>query len=108
MISEWHIERKENSLLLGIATEDAILDVVTDHNLLSNCLAMLESPHIGLVDTQLGHFGIYPVRLNLHHDDTVSIFIDGPDFEPPRQLSAAIFIDKGGLTRILQEAKISN
>jgi hypothetical protein len=108
MISEWHIQRKGDSLLLGIAIKEAVLDVVTDQNLLLNCLTMLESPHKGLVSNQLGQFGIYPVTLNLHHDDTTSIFIDGPDFDPPRTLSAAIWVDKGGLIKILQKAKISN
>jgi len=64
---------------------------------------MLESPHLGLVDTRIGQFGEFPVTLNLHHDDTVSIFVDGPDFDSGRNQSAAIWVDKYRLQEILRE-----
>src|SRR5207247_5182348 len=103
MITEWQVQRRGEALILGIAVEHAVLDVVSDHSLLATCLAMLESPHTGLVDTRMGQFGEFPVTLNLHHDDTVSIFIDGPDFDSSRNQSAAIWVDKDRLRDILQE-----
>ena len=103
MISDWQIQRRGESLILGIAVQHALLDVVSDHSLLAGCLAMLESPHQGHVDSRMGRFGEFPVRLNLHHDETVSIFVDGPDFDAGRCQSAAIWIDKDRLRDILQE-----
>ena len=103
MITERQVRRKGEALLLGIAVEHAVLDIVTDRSLLTSCLTMLGSPHTGLVETRMGQFGEYPVTLNLHHDDTVSIFVDGPDFDPPRNQSAAIWVDKDKLRDILQE-----
>jgi hypothetical protein len=104
MITDWQIQRKGAVLILGIAVaENAVLDIVSDDALLANCLEMLERPHADLVDTQMGRFGEFPIRLNLHHDDTVSIFIDGPDFDTGRSQSAAIWVEKNGLRDILQQ-----
>ena len=52
----------------------------------------------------MGSFGEFQVTLNLHHDDTVSIFIDGPDFDAGRCQSAAIWVEKDRLCGILEEA----
>ena len=103
MITQWQIQRKGEALILGIAVEHAVLDVVSDRTLLASCLAMLESPHRGGVDTRMGQFGELPVRLNLHHDDGVSIFVDGPKFDSTRSQSAAIWVDKEKLQDILRE-----
>ena len=103
MITDWQIERRDEEMLLGIAVEHAVLDIVTHRGLLTTCLAMLESPHVGHVDTRMGQFGDFPVTLNLHHDDTVSIFVDGPDFTSPRNQSAAIWVEKDRLEEILRE-----
>lgn len=104
MITDWQLHRRDGLLILAIAVEHAVLDVVSDVALLENCLKLLRSPHRGLVDTRMGSFGEFQVTLNLHHDDTVSIFIDGPDFDIGRCQSAAIWVDKAGLCRILEEA----
>jgi hypothetical protein len=104
MISQWHIGRKGDALLLGFAVANAaVLDIVTDRALLAKCLQMLQSPHVGLVHTQMGRFGEFAITLNLHHDETVSIFIDGPDFNRTRAPSAAIWVEKDQLCDILQE-----
>ena len=103
MITDWQIERRGEEMLLGIAVEQDVLDIVTHRGLLTACLAMLESPPVGLVDTRMGQFGDFPVTLNLHHDDTVSIFVDGPDFISPRNQSAAIWVEKDRLEEILRE-----
>ncbi len=104
MITDWQLQRNGGLLILGIAVEHAVLDVVSNVGLLENCLSMLRSPHHGLVDTRMGHFGPFAVTLNLHHDDTVSIFIDGPKFDVSRCQSAAIWVDKDRLCSILQQA----
>lgn len=103
MITDWQIQRKGKAIILGLAVEHAVLDVVTNRGLLEGCLTMLESPHTGLIDTQMGYFGEFPVTLNLHLDDTVSIFIDGPDFDSGRVQSAAIWVEKANLQQILGE-----
>jgi hypothetical protein len=66
-------------------------------------MTLLDTPHRGLVDTNMGTFGNYPVSLNLHHDDSVSIFIDGPDFEPSRNQGAGIYLEKDELRRLLTD-----
>lgn len=104
MITDWQIQRRDGRLILGIALEHAVLDVVSDVGLLQNCLTLLRSPHEGLVETPMGSFGEFQVTLNLHHDDKVSIFIDGPEFDASRVQSAAIWVEKDRLCRILEEA----
>jgi hypothetical protein len=104
MISDWQLHRRDGRLILGIALQHAVLDVVSDAALLKNCLTLLRSPHQGLVDTRLGAFGEFQVTLNLHHDEGVSIFIDGPEFDVGRVQSAAIWVDKDQLCHILEEA----
>jgi hypothetical protein len=103
MITEHDVRRNGGSILLGIAVGNAVLDVVSTEGLLQECLNLLETPHRGLVDTRMGTFGAYPVSLNLHHDESVSIFIDGPDFESSRNQSAGIYLEKGELRRLLVE-----
>lgn len=108
MITDCYIERRGKVLLLGIKLENAVLEIVTDRDLLTACLALLKSPHTGLVHAQMGSFGEFPITLNLHNDDSVSIFIDGPDFNSPRNQSAAIWVDKKALEIILQNSGNSN
>jgi hypothetical protein len=101
MTTRHQILRKDTRILLGIAQDNAVLDVLTDEQLIQNCLRLLREPHRGLVCAPLGTFGVYTVRLNLHHDDTVSVFIDGPDFDPCRTQSAAICPRKDDLQQLL-------
>jgi hypothetical protein len=89
--------------LLGISLGCAVLDVETDHALLMSCLQMLEQPHLGVVHTQMGRFGTYPVTLNLNHDDSVSVVIDGPAFVTNRDQCAAIWVEKEPLRKILED-----
>lgn len=103
MITNWQLQRRGDSLILGIAVEHAALDVVSDLALLKDAFTMLRSPHRGLVDIRIGSFGPFAVTLNLHHDDTVSIFVDGPDFDGARRQSAALWVEKERLCGILQE-----
>jgi len=103
MIAGHDVRRNGSSILLGIAVGNAVVDVVANEGLLHECLNLLETPHRGLVDTNMGTFGTYPVSLNLHHDDSVSIFIDGPDFELSRNQSAGIYLGKDELRRLLVE-----
>jgi len=103
MITGWQVQRKAEAVILGLAVGHAHLDVVTTHALLASCLRLLKAAHTGLVEDRMGQFGDFPVTLNIHHDDAVSIFIDGPDFGPSRCQSAAIWVDKGQLEGILEE-----
>ncbi len=104
MITDWQLQRADGRLILGIAVEHAVLDVVSDVSLLRNCLAMLRSPHRGLVHTRMGSFGQFQVTLSLYDDSTVSIFVDGPDSDVGRRQSAAIWVEKDRLCSILEEA----
>jgi hypothetical protein len=104
MITSHHILRQGTCIVLGIALENAVLDILTDESLLQNCLELLREPHRGLVYTKIGAFGIYPVTLNLHHDDTVSMSVDGPDLNQSRNQSTGIWLGKEELQRVLLEA----
>jgi hypothetical protein len=103
MIIERDIQRIGGNILLGIALENAVLDIFTNDAQLRECLEMLGMPHRGLVFTKIGTFGIYPITLNLHHDDTVSMSVDGPDFDQTRNQSAGIWLEKEQLRALLAE-----
>ena len=103
MITEQDVRRKGTSILLGIAVGNAVLDILTSDGQLETCLKLLEVPHGGLVYTHMGTFGVYPVTLNLHDDGSVSIFIDGPEFDQTRTQCSAIWPGKDELRRLLGE-----
>jgi len=102
-IIEHHVVRKGSILLLGIAVDNAVLDIVTSEAELRECLRLLRQPCRALVRPRIGTFGIYSVALNLEDDRTASIFVDGPDFEQYRTQSAAIWLGKAELCRVLEE-----
>jgi hypothetical protein len=52
----------------------------------------------------MGSFGCYSISLDVDKDGTASIFVDGPYFEPTRNQSAAIWVGKEELRRLLVEA----
>ncbi len=101
MITEHDIQRKDSQILLGIAVESAVLDIITNDEQLRDCIKLLQEPHRGLVYLKMGSFGTYDVTLNVHHDDTASIFLDGPDFSQSRNQSAGIYVDKIELLHLL-------
>jgi hypothetical protein len=90
--------------LLSLELSNAVLDIHTDRALLINCLNLISSHQGGLESTQMGAFGIYPISLNVHHEGTISIFVDGPSFDEDRVQSAAIWPEKESLLRIIAEA----
>jgi hypothetical protein len=102
MITDHQVQRKGDEIILGLAVRNAAMDIVTTTQLLSNCLRLLTEPHQGLVYATMGKFGSFPVTLNVDHDNTVSIFIDGPDFDEGRVQSSAIWPDKESLYRIIK------
>ena len=104
MIREYDIRRRADAILIGIALEHAVLDFETTEGLLRDCLAFLDTPHHGLVHMGIGKFEQLPVTLNMHHDDSLSIFVDGPPFEPQRELCAAIWISKDDLRGVIEAA----
>jgi hypothetical protein len=104
MIRTHQILRKDNSILIGIALDNAVLDIVTTEAQLRECLKLLQERHRGSVRPQLGTFGSYPVALNVDNEDTVSLFVDGPYFQPTRSQSAAIWLGKDDLRQLLTEA----
>jgi hypothetical protein len=55
---------------------------------------------------QIGEFGDFPVTLNMHHDDSISIFVDGPDFGPQRSICAAIWLSKEDLRVVISKALV--
>jgi len=101
MITDWQIQRRGDKVLLGLAVHEAVLDILTDEATLASCLSFLKQPHDGHVDTPIGSFGDCSIRLNIHHDESVSIFIDGPTFDPTRSQSAAIWVEKDELISLI-------
>lgn len=104
LIAHWQLEEREGRLLLGIAIQHAVLDINTDAATLAQGLQLLESPPNGLRHMAIGLFGSMEVTLNHHHEGTVSIFVDGPDFSPNRNQSAAIWVDRDNLCAVFREA----
>jgi hypothetical protein len=102
-IRDHQILRQGNNILLGIALDDAVLDIETTAQQLRECLKVLQESNQALLRPVLGNFGIYPIAVNVD-DNTVSIFVDGPDFVQSRNQSAAIWLDKEDLRRLLVEA----
>ena len=94
MIHECDIRRRGDAILIGIALEHALLDFETTENLLRDCSDFLETPHMGFADISIGKFGPFQVRLNMHPDATISIFVAGPQFEPNREVCAAVWLSK--------------
>lgn len=105
-IKEHEILRKGSSILLGIALDDAVLDIETNETHLRECLKLLQDPHAAsrLERTAMGTFGCYPVSLDVDTHGTASIFVEGPNFESTRSQSAAIWLTKEELQRLLLEA----
>jgi len=103
MIIERDIRKIGNSILIGIGLSNAVFDILTDRNQLLECLEMLEQPHRGMVWKKFGDFGIYSITMNLHHDDQVSLVIDGPNLEQARDQGAGIYLEKEEILRLLQD-----
>ena len=103
-ITAHDIRYRNADTLVGIAVENAVLDIVTNDALMRACLKVLSEPQAGLVSPQLGTFGPYAVTLNVQSDDTVSVFIDGPEFDPSREQCSAIWLGKEELRKLLTHA----
>jgi hypothetical protein len=99
-----HVMRDGASILLAIGLDNAVLDVVTSDALLHECLKLLDTPHRGLVHCPLGTFGDLPVTLNLFNNDDVAIIVDGPYFDPARNLACGIWLEKEEAKAILAAA----
>src|SRR5262245_38610275 len=104
MIVDMQVLRRGDAILLGIAVEHAVLDIETSETLLRECLALLDTPHKGLIDGRIGQFGNLPVTLSIDADETVAIFVDGPYFEPSRNQSAGLYLSKDDARRAIEEA----
>jgi hypothetical protein len=104
MIRTHQIQRKADEILIGIALDNAVLDFVTNAALIRNCLKLLGERHQGAVRPQIGNFGNYAVAINIDNANTVSLFVDGPYFEMTRNMSAALWLGKEELQRLLAEA----
>lgn len=99
---DYQVQRSRDNVILGLAVQEAVLDIVTTKTLLQNCLHLLTQPHHGLVDTPMGNFGEFQVTLNLDADDAPSIFVDGPRIDESRVQSSAIWPDKESLVEIIE------
>jgi hypothetical protein len=102
VLHELDVRRNGDVILLGIALEDAILDITTTEMQLQQCLKMLDAPSPENDRPQIGNFGPYPASVNV--GEMCSIFIDGPRFDPPRELCAAIYLKKDELRRAICHA----
>lgn len=104
MIHDFDIRRRGAAILVGIAVNQAVLDFETNEETLRESLAFLDLPHRGAIDMRIGKFGDFPVTLNVHHDDSLSIFVDGPEFDETRSQSAALWLTKEDLRRVISGA----
>jgi len=103
MITDHDVRRHGSNVLLGIAVGNAVLNVLTSDNLLKEWLNLVDRPHGGLVETRMGSFGQYPVSLNLRGDESVSIFVDGPVFDPSKGQAAGIYLERAELKQLLAD-----
>jgi hypothetical protein len=101
-IADYQVQRKCNSIILGIGIQNAVMDVATNMDCLKICLKLLTDAHMGSVDAEMGRFGEFTVALGIDAKDETSIFIDGPQIEGIRGLSAAIWVEKSDLRRIIE------
>jgi hypothetical protein len=103
MIRQVDIRRHDDAILLGIATEDAVLDILTNMDLLRGCLATLEAQHSGAVWVEIGKFGSFIVTLYISHDDSMAIVVDGPEFEFNRSQCAQIWLPKAEFHQLVAD-----
>ena len=113
-MSDWQVSRHGERILLGLAVPGAVLDVFTDEDRMRQALQLLETPQDCHVDVVIGAFGPFPITLNVHRSGEVSLFVDGPTIEPSREVdgafdagrvkSAAIWVDREWLSRVIREA----
>lgn len=101
-ISDYQVQRNNDSLLIGLATEGAVLDINSTMPQIEACLKLLEQPRLESADEKLGVFGEFQVRLNCYPNGETSIFIDGPQFDETRVQSSAIWVNKQALRTILE------
>lgn len=106
MTLESDVRRNGELILIGISVEVAVLDFTTTATRLRDCLNFLGHPHQGLVSMQIGEFGNFPVTLNIHHNDSLSIFVDGPTFETERTMCAAIWLSKEDFRSVIRKALV--
>jgi hypothetical protein len=104
MTEEQDIQKVRGGILVGIYTGGNILDFVTTDRLLRSCLRALQEQTPGTCWKKLGNFGRYPVTLVIPASAPPSLFVDGPVVARPRNLSAAVTLDKARLVSILSEA----
>jgi hypothetical protein len=104
MLREYHIQRRGESILLMMAVESAVLDVETDERKLRECLSALDAPHHGSVSIPLGKFGPFAVTLNVTAEGSLSVFVDGPNFAESFSQSAAIWLSKDEMRRVIVDA----
>jgi hypothetical protein len=104
MIEDHQIEKVRGGILIGVYTGGNILDFITTERLLRSCLKALGEQAASTRWKKLGSFGKYPVTLVLPASEPISLFVDGPVVAKPRNLSAAVTLDKDRLVSILSEA----
>jgi len=80
------------------------MDILTDEERLRDCIQLLNETQSGLIEADLGSFGVFKGTLNVHHDNTVSLFIDGPEFDDDRFQSSAIWVNKAELRKVFEKA----
>ncbi len=102
MIKDYQVQHKGEEIILGLALENAVMDIVTNMSQLKNCLDILSEPQDSFINCPIGKFGNFQITMNLHHDDTVSIFVDGPSFKEDRVQSFSIWPEKESLKRIIE------
>jgi hypothetical protein len=99
---EVQIDCAQSTVLIGLVVENAVLDICTDTTRMHAAIAMLEREVDHTEHMELGEFGPLAITLNSNRGDSASVFIDGPNFGPGRNMSAAIWCDKQELLSVLR------
>ena len=110
MLTEHYLERSEEQILLRIAVNDvAVIDILTDANLLGLCRSLMRNPdQRGLQETRIGTFGPFDVTLSLLKDGMlVALLIDGPDLADRFRgsQSAGVYLTREELLTVLDDER---
>ena len=82
MISQVALEPVGDKVLLRLAAESAVLDVLTDAASLARARALVQALDRGFAELLLGSFGPFPVTVSVDATGEVAIALDGPDLGP--------------------------
>jgi hypothetical protein len=82
MISRAALEPVGDQLLLRLAAESAVFDILTDRASLARARELVERSEPEVSEMVLGAFGPFPVIVSTDASGQVGVALDGPDLGP--------------------------